>query len=101
MVGLRVFGDTGSGFFSWVESALKWVHNNRNAFESPITTVNLSIGSAWNSNTVPPGSIIEDELAQLKADGIFIAASAGNSFTNYDVARSDLSCREPACRARR
>lgn len=85
LVALRVFGDNGSGFFNWVESALRWVHENRNAFENPITTVNLSIGFEWNSTTIPPGSIIEDELAQLKADGIFIAASAGNSFTNYGV----------------
>ena len=83
MVGLRVFGDTGVSYFSWIESALQWVHTNRNAFESPITTVNLSIGSTWNANTVPAWSTIEDELTQLEADGIFIAASAGNSFTSY------------------
>ena len=83
-VGLRVFDDSGAGYFSWVESALQWVHQNRNAFENPITTVNLSLGTSWNSTTVPNWTTLEDEFAQLKADGIFIAVSAGNSFTSYN-----------------
>ena len=31
LVGLRVFNDAGQGFFSWIENALRWVHNNRNS----------------------------------------------------------------------
>jgi subtilisin family serine protease len=85
LVGLRVFDDAGNGFFNWVESALQWVHQNRNAFENPITAVNLSLGTSWNSNTVPNWSTIEDEFAQLKADGIFVAVSAGNSFADYNA----------------
>lgn len=84
LVALRVFDDDGAGFFSWVESALAWVHDNRNAFENPITTVNLSLGTTWNADTVPNWSTLEDELAQLEADGIFVAASAGNSFEDYN-----------------
>jgi Subtilase family len=85
LVGLRVFNDAGEGYFSWVESALQWVHTNRDAFESPITAVNLAIGSARNASTVPSWSTLEDELAQLKDDGIFISVSAGNNFTAYEV----------------
>lgn len=84
LVGLRVFDDAGLGYLSWIETALKWVHTNRNSFSTPITTVNLSLGAAGNTNTVPTWSTIEDELVQLKADGIFIAASAGNDFTTYN-----------------
>ncbi len=83
-VGLRVFNDAGQGYFSWVESALQWVHQNRNSFENPITTVNLSLGTSWNSTTVPNWTTLEDEFAQLHADGIFVAVSAGNSFTSYN-----------------
>jgi subtilisin family serine protease len=85
LVGLRVFNDAGEGWFGWVESALQWVHANRNAFENPITAVNLSLGSDWNSNSVPNWSTIEDEFAQLKADGIFISVSAGNDFELYNT----------------
>ncbi len=84
LVGLRVFDDSGAGWFSWVENALQWVHTNRNNFENPITAVNLSLGTSWNSDTIPGWTTLEDEFAQLEADGIFIAVSAGNSFTTYN-----------------
>jgi subtilisin family serine protease len=85
-VSLRVFNDTGQGFFSWVENALRWIHTNRNNFENPITAINLSLGvSGWNAATVPDWGKLEDEFAQLEADGIFIAVSAGNSFTSYNT----------------
>jgi|GEM_PF-4251859 len=86
LVGLRVFDDNGAGYFSWVEDALQWVHDNRNAFENPITTVNLSLGTTWNADNTPAWSTLEDEFAQLEADGIFIAVSAGNSFSEYNSA---------------
>jgi subtilisin family serine protease len=85
LVGLRVFDDSGAGYFSWVESALDWVHQNRNAFENPITAVNLSLGTSWNSSSITSFAMLEDEFAQLKADGIFIAVSAGNSFGSYNT----------------
>lgn len=85
LVGLRVFNDQGAGYFSWVEKALKWVHDNRNSFANPITAVNLSLGTAWNSATVPNWAMLEDEFAQLEADGIFIAVAAGNSFSSYNA----------------
>jgi len=84
-VGLRVFNDAGSGYFSWVENALRWIYQNRNSFANPITTVNLSLGvSTWNAATIPNWATLEDEFAQLASAGIFVAVSAGNSFTSYN-----------------
>jgi subtilisin family serine protease len=84
-VGLRVFNDTGAGYFSWVENALKWVLQNRNSFENPITTINLSMGvSSWNAATIPQWANLEDEFAALESAGIFIAVSAGNSFASFN-----------------
>jgi hypothetical protein len=85
LVGLRVFNDQGEGYFSWVEQALKWVHQHRNTFANPITTVNLSLGTDWNADTNPGWAMLEDEFAQLEADGIFISVSAGNSFQSYQA----------------
>ena len=93
LVGLRVFNDAGSGFFSWVETALDWIHdehvkwtnNAPGALENPITTVNLSLGVEANLVTPPTWAMLEDEFAQLKADGIVVTVSAGNSFTNYNT----------------
>ena len=80
LVGLRVFNDAGQGELKWVEQALQWVHKHRFDFANPITTVNLSLGTDWNANTVPSWSTLEDEFAELKSDGLFVAVSAGNSF---------------------
>ena len=83
-VSLRVFDDLGQGELAWVESALQWVHDNRNSFENPITTVNVSIGTLWNSESLPDWANLEEELQQLKDAGIVVTASAGNSFTDYN-----------------
>lgn len=80
LVALRVFDDQGYGEISWVEQALRWVHEHRNAFENPITVVNLSLGANSKGDSASLGAQIEDELALLKADGILVVASAGNSF---------------------
>jgi len=85
LVALRVFDDQSSGYLSWVESALQWVHDNRNAFANPITTVNLSLGTDWNSDSVPAWATLEEEFAQLKSAGVFISVSAGNSYQDHET----------------
>ena len=85
LVALRVFDDQGAGNFSWVEKALQWVHQHRSDYANPITTVNLSLGTNWNSDAPPSWTTLEDEFAQLKNDGIFISVSAGNSFASYQA----------------
>jgi subtilisin family serine protease len=56
LVALRVFDDQGAGTFAWVEQALAWVHQHRNDFENPITTVNLSLGTTASSFPSPPAT---------------------------------------------
>jgi subtilisin family serine protease len=85
LVGLRVFDDQGNGFFTWVDQALQWVHQHRNDYEFPITTINLSLGTEWNANTLPQWATLESDLKQLADDGIFIAVAAGNSFKQYNT----------------
>ena len=80
LVSLRVFDDAGRGELEWVEQALQWVHENRHAFESPITTVNLSLGTNWNAEFAEDAVQLEDEFARLQADGIFVSVAAGNRF---------------------
>ncbi len=84
LVSLRVFDDNGGGKFEWVEDALQWVLDNLDTFENSITTINMSLGTNWNADTVPSWSMLEDELQQLEDAGIFISVAAGNSFTTYN-----------------
>lgn len=83
IVALRVFNDQGYGKIEWVNEALEWVHAHRNSFANPITTVNLSLGTPTSTEVVPAWATLEKDLAQLEADGIFIAVAAGNSFATY------------------
>lgn len=85
LVALRVFNDAGQGQIAWVEQALSWVHTHRNSFANPITTVNLSLGTTWNADTVPSWATLEEEFRQLYEDGIVVTASAGNSFKQYNA----------------
>jgi len=85
LVALRVFDDQGNGNLNWVDKALQWVHQHRSDYEFPITTVNLSLGTQWNSNVLPQWATLEKDLKQLDDDGIFIAVAAGNSFLNYNA----------------
>jgi subtilisin family serine protease len=83
IVALRVFDDNGMGKLEWIERALQWVHDHKDDFANPITTVNLSVGTNWNGNSVPPWAILEDEFSRLEVDGMFISVAAGNSFEDY------------------
>lgn len=80
LVGLRVFNDRGAGTLDWIESALRWVIDNRNTLENPITTVNLSLGVFADANAAAI-TRLDDELAQLRDQGVLVVAAAGNSFT--------------------
>ncbi|HMO14815.1 MAG TPA: S8 family serine peptidase [Pirellulaceae bacterium] len=83
LVALRVFNDQGVGQMDWVEQALRWIRDNKNAFRNPITTVNLSLGANWNANTVPNWATLENEFQLLRQSGIFISVAAGNAFQQY------------------
>src|SRR5438034_1247843 len=76
----------GHGYFTWVDQALQWVHQHRNDYEFPITTVNMSLGTEWNANTLPQWATLENDLKQLADDEIFISVAAGNSFQTYNAA---------------
>ncbi len=83
IVSLRVFDDDGSGQLQWIESALQWVHQNQESFESPITTINLSVGAALSdANRGEAMAMLEDELQLLREDDIMVFAASGNLFAS-------------------
>ncbi len=95
LVALRVFDDQGGSDFEWVESALQWVYDNRNQFEHPITTVNLSLGATWSGSDLPEWATLEDEFARLRRSGIFVSVAAGNSFEAESAAGLNYPAASP------
>ncbi|MGV3483978.1 MAG: S8 family peptidase, partial [Planctomycetaceae bacterium] len=79
LVALRVFDGVGRSRLDWIESALRWVIDHRTSLEHPITTVNLSLG-AFVPDEGQPLTQLDDELQQLRSDGVLVVAAAGNSF---------------------
>ena len=47
--------------------------------------MNLSLGTNFNSDNTPNFATLEDEFAQLEADGIFISVAAGNAFQEFNT----------------
>lgn len=80
IVALKVLGADGSGNFGNVEAALQWVLANRALYN--IVAVNMSLGAGNFSYN--PYTFLEDELASLSNQGVFIAVASGNSFYSYN-----------------
>ncbi|MDR1494082.1 MAG: S8 family serine peptidase [Planctomycetaceae bacterium] len=78
LVALRIFSDDGSANLQNLIDALCWVHENKDSFENPITTINLSVG--YMDDSLGYFNQINDWFRILNDDGIFISVAAGNSF---------------------
>jgi hypothetical protein len=83
VVALRV-DDGGDVPDSRYEAAFQWIIANRQTYN--ITAINLSFGSG-HFTTEAARAIYADEMAQLAADGVFIAAASGNdgAFSPYGL----------------
>lgn len=79
---LKVFTDAGSGNFSMVERALRWVVTNAAAYH--VSSVNLSLGDNQNHADHVQRYGIGDELDALAAMDVKVLASAGNSFYTFN-----------------
>lgn len=78
LIALKVFSDSGTGTFAFVEQALQWVETH--AAQYGIDVVNLSLGDG--QNWAAPGAHygLGDEFATLANEGIVVVAASGNNF---------------------
>ena len=81
IVVLKVFKDSGSGKFSYIESALQWLIANAAAYN--IVAFNMSVSDGQNHASAQGLYGVDDELATLAAAGVMPIAAAGNSFFNF------------------
>ncbi|MCL2347889.1 MAG: S8 family serine peptidase [Planctomycetaceae bacterium] len=78
LVALRIFGDDGTSDMQYLIDALRWVHDNKDVFANPVTTINLSVG--FQDDSLGYYQEINQWFRVLHDDGIFISVAAGNAF---------------------
>ena len=78
IIHLKVFSDSGSGSFSYIEQALQWVVDNATAYN--IASVNMSLGDGGNHGSPQSLYGIADEIAALAALDVITVSASGNDF---------------------
>jgi subtilisin family serine protease len=79
IIALKVLDSSGTGTFGNIDLALQWVAAHQQQYH--IAAVNMSLG-AGNFST-EPWSMLDTDLQTLRDDGVFVAASSGNSYYSY------------------
>lgn len=78
LIALKVFKDSGSGTFAYVEEALQWVVTHVDQYGIDVVNMSLGDGQNWSVPGIHYG--IGDELAALANEGVLVIAAAGNNF---------------------
>ncbi|MEF7616672.1 CARDB domain-containing protein [Aquincola sp. MAHUQ-54] len=81
LIALKVFQDSGKGYFSYLENALRWVVAHADEFN--VGVVNLSLGDGGNWNTAIGRFGLADELAALAEKNIIVTAASGNNYAQF------------------
>ncbi|HEX7450232.1 MAG TPA: S8 family serine peptidase [Pirellulales bacterium] len=79
IIALKVLDSTGTGDFGNVDLALQWVAAHQQQYH--IAAVNMSLGAG--NYQVEPWSFLDADFQQLQNEGVFVAASSGNSYYSY------------------
>lgn len=78
IIHLKVFKDSGSGQFGYIESALQWVVAHANSYN--IASVNMSLGDSGNYSSQISAYGISDELTALAGLNVIVVSASGNNF---------------------
>ncbi len=81
IIALKVFSDSGRGYFSYVEQALAWVIDNAALYN--VAAINLSVGDGMNWSAATTMYGLGDELAALARMNVVTVAAAGNSYALF------------------
>src|SRR3546814_12409804 len=83
IIALKVFSDTGEGYFSDIEQSLRWVIDNAAAYN--IVSVNMSLGDSGNYNA-PLGLYgIADELSIPASMDVIVVSASGHDFYEFNT----------------
>ncbi|MDY6940670.1 MAG: S8 family serine peptidase [Cyanobacteriota bacterium] len=82
IIHLKVFKNSGSGHFGYIEEALQWVVENAATYN--IASVNMSLGDTANHNRAQTRYGIGDEISALADLDIAVVSAAGNDFYEFN-----------------
>jgi subtilisin family serine protease len=76
LIALKVLDANANGSWTTIDQGLQWVISHQAQYN--IVAVNLSVGSG--NYTTPPPTVLDNDLATIKNDGLFISVASGNGF---------------------
>ncbi|MBI2809089.1 MAG: S8 family serine peptidase [Planctomycetes bacterium] len=82
LIALKVFTDSGTGNFAYLEKALQWVVANAQRYN--IVSVNMSLGDSTNRSSPQTDYGIGDELAALAAQNVIVVSASGNDYARFN-----------------
>jgi VCBS repeat-containing protein len=94
LISLKVFKDSGAGYFSYLEKALQWVIANRETYHIGVVNLSLGDGSNWTDAFSLYG--IGDELSVLAGSDVIMVAAAGNNYYQYNSMGVAYPASDPA-----
>ncbi|MBI2875792.1 MAG: right-handed parallel beta-helix repeat-containing protein, partial [Candidatus Tectomicrobia bacterium] len=93
LIALKVFEDSGRGYFAYLEQALQWVVAHAEDYN--IAAVNLSLGDGANWGSAVSLYGLGDELAAMAEQNILVVAAGGNSFYQFGEAGAAYPAADP------
>src|SRR6266850_1801292 len=81
LIALKVFEDSGRGYFSYLEQALQWVLANHEAYHIGVVNLSLGDGGNWTDDFSRYG--LGDEFAALAKTDVIVVAAAGNNYRQF------------------
>jgi subtilisin family serine protease len=82
LIALKVLDANANGTWTTIDAGLQWVIAHQAQYN--IVAVNLSLGSG--NYTTPPAVSLDNDLATLNQDGLFISVASGNNYYTYQGA---------------
>jgi len=81
IIALKVFEDSGRGYFGYLEKALQWVIDNHDAYHVGVVNLSLGDGGNWTDELSRYG--LGDEFAALAQMDVIVIAAAGNNYLQF------------------
>lgn len=83
IIPLKVLANNGKGNFSWVESALTWVLQNRQQHQISVVNMSLGDGSNPTADDAFGNDKIRSLVAQLRNERVAVVVAAGNDYFKH------------------